>query len=355
MTPKNNRRAETSTPKEAKNIAKQRETHSISSIESVEDKLESIPSDSSLLVSLNAAIDATQQNSTQQSSNSISSTGLSNSSEFDLLVSATTAAEAEHAMREGYRTAHPITDTSCETSSNLSASTRSSPVEQNNGNKRRLNIEDTPSKLCRLDFQRVSLMEFVNFGVGVSPRGPGPAPPALVSGGCPDINSGVGVSPRRVGTAPTMPTVELPTSSQAISSERDPLTQTPATNTLTNILDIETPSPYAILPTPESILGLDNSLTQNVPSSIGTETSWSPANTPFNLGNSVQRSRKNKSTKKRSTTLNSRSRHSRTPFDRSQPRSQPMSPMLVQALNPSLPSGIVRLNQDSGSEANQED
>ena len=194
-----------------------------------------------------------------------------------------------------------------------------------------------------------------NFGVGVSPRGPGPAPPALVSGGCPVNNSGVGVSPRRVGTTPTMPTVELPTSTLALNSERDPLIQTPATNTLTNILDIETPSPYAILPTPESILGLDNSLTQNVPSSIGTETSWSPANTPFNLGNSVQRSRKNKSTKKRSTTLNSRSRHSRTPFDRSQPRSQPMSPMLVQALNPSLPSGIVRLNQDSGSEASKED
>ena len=175
-----------------------------------------------------------------------------------------------------------------------------------------------------------------------------------MSGGCPVNNSGVGVSPRRVGTTPTMPTVELPTSTLALNPECDPLLQTPATDTLTNVLAIETPSPYAILPTPESILGLDNSLTQNVPSSIGTETSWSPADTPFHMGNSTQRSRKLRSSKKRSTTLNSRSRLSRTPFDRSHSRSQPMSPMLVQALSPSLPSGIVPLDQDSGSEAKQE-
>ena len=153
---------------------------------------------------------------------------------------------------------------------------------------------------------------------------------------------------------PEFPSSALPTSSQALNLERDPLLQTPGTDALVNVLDFETPSPYAILPTPESILGLDNSMTQNVLSSIGTTTSWSPANTPYHLANSTQRSRKLKSSTKKRSTLNSRSRHSRTPFDRQHSQSQPMSPMLVQALSPSLPQGIVPLDQDSGSEAKQE-
>ena len=120
-------------------------------------------------------------------------------------------------------------------------------------------------------------------------------------------------------------------------------------------MNFETPSPYAILPTPESILGLDNSMTQNVPSSIGTTTSWSPANTPTQLANTIQRSRKIKSSAKKqsNSTLKSRSRHSRTPFDRQ--HSQPMSPMLVQALCPSLPQGIAPLDQDSGIEVSKKE
>ena len=134
----------------------------------------------------------------------------------------------------------------------------------------------------------------------------------------------------------------------------DPLQLTPNVELQINALYFETPSPYAILPTPESVLGLENSMTQNIPLSIGTTTSWSPTITPTQLVNSVKRSRKTKSSTKKQSTLSSRSRHSRTPFDRMQSQSQAMSPMHVQALCPSLPQGIAPLDQDSGNEAKQE-
>ena len=102
---------------------------------------------------------------------------------------------------------------------------------------------------------------------------------------------GVGVSPRRVGTTPTNPTLNSPVfahadptptpeAAQTIPTPaRDPLLLTPA---IIHPLDIATPSPYAILPTPESVLGIDSSLTRHTPSSIGTTTPWSAhrQNTP---------------------------------------------------------------------------
>ena len=98
----------------------------------------------------------------------------------------------------------------------------------------------------------------------------------------------------------------------------DPLQLTPNVELQINALYFETPSPYAILPTPESVLGLENSMTQNIPLSIGTTTSWSPTITPTQLVNSVKRSIKTKSLTKKQSTLSSRSCHSRTPFDRMQ-------------------------------------
>ena len=204
-----------------------------------------------------------------------------------------------------------------------------------------------------------------NSGVGVSPRGPGPAPPALVSGGCPDNNSGVGVSPRRVGTTPTSPTLNSPVFAHAVAHTdptptpgsahttptpaRDPLTLTPVTHPL----DFNTPSPYAILPTPEAVLGIDSSLTRNTPSSIGTNTPWSTISqhTPDTLFaptrfNPIKLSRKPRSSARKSNSLGARNRNSRTPFDRQQ-SSLLFSPRVVQALNTSV-LGIAPLDNSEG-------
>ena len=323
---------ETSTPAVA-NTQPREATQSTSSIESV---LESLPSDSSVLNSLNAVID--EHCPAVSSMSSISgNSALSNASDFDVLVTATTLAEVEHAMRENYRSTRAdstISDVS--SSSNSLGTPQRSPAQ-----KRRLRSADTPSKLGRLDleFGMASLnvsREPLFIEVGVSPRGPGTAPPALPQRECVVYNSGVGVSPRRVGTAPTTP-----------SSQVDPLALTPAPTNLTNILDMATPSPYAILPTPEAVLGLDNSISQETPSSIGTSTTWSPPreNTPDNLFlptrfHTIKLSKKSVSSARRSSSsTRRRNRHSRTPFDRHPPR----SPMVLQSVSTSLLEGIAAL------------
>ena len=168
---------------------------------------------------------------------------------------------------------------------------------------------------------------------------------------------------------PTSPTLNSPVFAHAVAHAdptpapetahttptpaRDPLTLTPV---ITHPLDIATPSPYAILPTPEAVLGIDSSLTRNTPSSIGTNTPWSAhrQNTPDTLFaptrfNPIKLSRKPKSSARKSASLGARNRSSRTPFDRQQ-SSLLFSPMVLQAIDTSV-LGIAPLDASEDMES----
>ena len=113
-----------------------------------------------------------------------------NSSEFEFLISATTAAEKVHSIREDYRSVKSISVSSENPDSSLSFTQTPSKAV---GMKRKLCSVNTPSKIIRVENELSNLNmdqpndvflssnrggSLVTFEVGVSPRGPGTASPA---------------------------------------------------------------------------------------------------------------------------------------------------------------------------------
>ena len=174
---------------------------------------------------------------------------------------------------------------------------------------------------------------------------------------------------------PGAPSHETPGPVQAVidpqpasSRARDPVALSHRTPGQAQAI-IDTPSPYAILPTPEAVLGRESSLTRSINSSIGTSTPQSPAiNHDSSFGSTprpgfrrvtlssdyitprpgTSRSLSLKqSTQKTGTKPKSLKRQSKTPFDKSTPRSSQVSGRKQMLITTLLP-GIAPLDKDLG-------